>query len=190
MKKLIESRIIKTEERPLSDADILSLTTKRNKQITFSLSGFLPLAAILLYVTIDGMNVITRKKVLPINELEYTDERAQMFHTVIPYVSGFFLIMLIAFFTHHYLRTLAPLLRDLKHKKKLLLHFIPEKTEMGAFNKYYLSTPIVKKQQIEIKREDFYAIPNGDSLVLETAPYSHTVLRFTYKEKEIQVPSF
>jgi hypothetical protein len=54
MQKIIQERIIKTEEALLSESDRANLTLKRNKQLTYLLSSYIPLALILVYVFING----------------------------------------------------------------------------------------------------------------------------------------
>jgi hypothetical protein len=186
MKKLLKEKIIKTEEQPLSGTDLSILTAKRNKQLSFLLYSYIPLAAILLYVFIDGIAVISREK-FPYQKMEFSDEEEARFHLVAPYVCAFLFLLLTIFFIRFYLQTLAPLIKDVKQKKKLLLHYIPEKTEMAFFNRYYLSSPVVKKQQVEISREDFMSLPQQGNLVIEVLPHSQTILRFTNNGKEIKV---
>ena len=56
---------------------------------------------------------------------------------------------------------------------------------MAFFNKYYISIPIGKKQQVQIDRDDFYMITDNNSLILELAPYFQSTLRLANDEKEI-----
>jgi len=65
------------------------------------------------------------------------------------------------------------------------LHIRPEKTEMAFFNKYFIATPVFRKQQVQIAREDFYSITDDKTLILELAPNSQAILRFTNNGKEI-----
>jgi hypothetical protein len=187
MKKLIQEKILNTEERPLSDNDLAILKTRRNKQFQFLLSAYLPLAAILLYMTIDGLNFLQRERGRLRSRLEFDDEDISQYHLVAPYVYGFFFLILTIYFTRLYMQSLAPVIKDIKMNKKTVLHYIPEKTEMAFFNRYYLSSPIFKKQQIEVSREDFHALPPGKTLMLEMAPGSQIVLRFKTDEREIKV---
>jgi hypothetical protein len=184
LKDLITDKIFNAEEQTLSDADIVILKEKRKKQLRILYTGILPLAAILLYVFINGISVIESRSM---HRLEFDDEDTARFYAVIPYVSGFGLLLLIGFFTHYYIRTLAPVFKDIKKKKKLMVYFIPEKTEMSVFSRYYISSPVQKQRQVQITYEDFYMIAHNDPVILELAPFSRTILRFTYKGKEIKV---
>ena len=56
---------------------------------------------------------------------------------------------------------------------------------MGFFNKYYITTPIFKKQQLSVSKDDFYMISNNDPLILELAPHSLEILKITSNEKQI-----
>lgn len=150
------------------------------------LTGFFPLAAVLLYIFLDGASMVNPRK--HFRSDEYAEEQSERFYTVVPYVCGFCFLLLTTYFIYYYITTVRPYIRDLKERKKLLLHFIPDKTEMRAFNKYYLSTPVIAKRQIQVQGDDFYSIINGDSIIIETLPYSCTILRFTYDGKEIKVP--
>lgn len=158
MKKLIQDRIIKTEEKNFSVVDKNTLVTKRNRQLKFLLISYAPLALILAYVFINGLNVIYREK-FPYPKHEITDEDITYFNMTAPYVCGGLLLLLTGFFIHYYLQTAAPLLKDIKRNKKLLLFVNPEKTDMSVFNKYYLTTPVFKKQQLSISKEAFITFP-------------------------------
>ena len=185
MQKIIKERIIRWEEHVLSETDRASLIAKRNKQIVFLLWSYVPLALILVYVFVNGLAVIYREK-YPYPKHEIDEEDITRFALVAPYVCGFFFLMLTFFFIRYYLQTAAPLIKDLKKSKKLLIYIKPEKTEMAFFNKYYISTPIRKKQQVQIDRDDFHNITDNNSLMLELAPHSQAILRIVSNGKEIK----
>ena len=184
MKKIIQERIIRTEEEKLSEKDRADLLAKRNKKLLHLLTAYIPLALILLYVYISGPSVVYREN-YPHPEHEITDDDIENFNMAAPLICGFLFLMLTAFFLRYYLQSVAPLTKDIRKNKKLLLHIKPEKTEMAFFNKYFIATPIFKKQQVEIAKEDFYNIADDKPLILELAPHSQAVLRFTNDGKEI-----
>jgi len=186
MQKIIQERIIKTEEALLSESDRANLTLKRNKQLTYLLSSYIPLALILVYVFINGLAVIYREKKFPYQQHEIDEDDITKFALVAPYVCGFFFLMLTLFFIRFFLQTAAPLIKDIKQNKKLLLYIKPEKTEMAFFNKYYITTPVQKKQQVQIDSEDFNNITGQSDLILEIAPHSQIILRLTNNGKEIR----
>jgi hypothetical protein len=184
VKDLITDRIFKADEGPFSDADLFILQAKRKKQMRILYSGFFPLAAALLYVFIDGISVINARSM---HKLEFKGEAKANYQAVLPYVCGAMLLMLIGYFIYYYITTLGPIIKDLKKKKKVLAHFVPEKTEMALFKRYYISTPVLKQRQVRVSYEDFCMIADGNPIILELAPYSRTILRFTCNGKEIIV---
>jgi hypothetical protein len=184
MKKIIQERIIRTEEEKLSEKDRADLLAKRNKKLLYLLTAYIPLALILSYVYFSGPSVAYRDN-NPYPRHEITDDDIKNFSIAAPLICGFLFLMLTGFFLHYYLQSVAPLLKDLRNGKKLLLFIKPEKTEMAFFNKYFIATPIFKKQQVQISREDFNNITSDKPLILELAPHSHAILRFTNDGKEI-----
>ena len=184
MKKIIQERIIRTEEEKLSEKDRADLRAKRNKKLLYLLTAYIPLALILLYVYLSGPSVAYRDS-NPYPRHEITDDDIKNFSIAAPLICGFLFLMLTGFFLHYYLQSVAPLIKDLRTDKKLLLFIKSEKTEMAFFNKYFISTPIFKKQQVQIAKEDFYNISNDKPLILEVAPHSQAILRLTNDSKEI-----
>ena len=185
MQKIIQERIIKTEEQLLSESDRANLITKRNKQLIYLLSSYVPLALILAYVFFSGLSVIYREK-YPYPKHKIDEEDIKNFALVVPYVCGFFFLMLTFFFSRYYLQTAAALIKDIQKNKKLLLYIKPEKTEMAFFNKYYIATPIRKKQQVQFDKDDFHNITDNDFLILELTPHSQSILRIVNNGKEIK----
>lgn len=183
-KKIIEERILKTEEQLLSVPDKTELIKRRNKQLVFLLLAYVPLALILLFVYLDGLSIINRDR-FPYQKHETTDEDIENFNLAAPYTCGVFFLLLSIFFVKIYIQTIAPLIKDIRKNKKLLLYIKPEKSDMAFFNKYYISIPIRNKQQVQINRDDFYSITNDSNLILELAPESQNILRLTNNGKQI-----
>ena len=73
----------------------------------------------------------------------------------------------------------------MKHKTKTLVFYKPEKIPMAVFNRYYLSTPLFTKRQIQIDDKDFSVIPGSDELCLELSKSSLIVLALKKNEKKI-----
>jgi len=184
MKRIIKERIITTTEQLLSEKDRKELIAKRNKKAFYVFSAYVPLALILAYVFFTGPSVVYRDK-YPYPKHEITDDDVSNYNIAAPLACGFFFLLLTGYFIHYYLQTVAPLVKDLRKNKKLLLQIKPEKTEMAFFNKYFIATPIFKKQQVQVEKSDFYNISDDKSLVLELAPHSLAILRFTNDGKEI-----
>ena len=183
-KKIIEDRVLKTEEQLLSVPDKAELIKRRNKQLAFLLLAYVPLALILLFVYLDGLSIINRDR-FPYQKHETTDEDIENFNLAAPYTCGVFFLLLTLFFVKIYIQTIAPLIKDIRKNKKLLLYIKPEKSEMAFFNKYYISTPIRNKQQVQINKDDFYSITNDSDLIVELAPESQNILRLTNNGNQI-----
>ena len=184
MKKIINERILTTREQPLSQKDRRELIARRNKKAFYVFSAYIPLALILVYVFFSGPSVVYRDN-YPYPKHEITDDDVSNYNIAAPLVCGFFFLLLTGFFIQYYLQTVAPLIKDLRKNKKLLLQIKPEKTEMAFFDKYFIATPIFKKQQIQVDKVDYYNISDDKSLILELAPHSHAILRFTNNGEEI-----
>ncbi len=146
MTKLIQEKILKTEERPLSDTEIKILTEKRNKLLTYLLSSYIPLAIILIIVIASGPEALPHNKWMGPHEV--SDAERTDFNIVAPWVCIFFFIMLTGFFIRYYLQTVHPLIKDIRKRAKLVLFIQLEKRE-PFFNRFFIYTPIQKKRQIE-----------------------------------------
>ncbi len=186
MNQFIAERVVKTGESPLSDADIFKLDTRKKKLTRYILYAYIPLSLVLLVVLLNGVDVINRKK-NSLHHVELDEEGVERFALMAPYVCGFFFIMLTLFFIHYYLVNLAPVLKDIKLKKKTLLYFAAEKTSMEAFGKFYLTTPIRKQQQLQVEQDDFNSIPAGELVCLEIAGFSKCILGMSYREKQLRI---
>jgi hypothetical protein len=119
-------------------------------------------------------------------KMEFNDDDAQRFHTVAPYIFGFLILMATIYFAKQFFQSIYPLTKDVRERKKSLIYYKPAKSAMPFFNRYYLSTPLYKNQQIEISREDFESIPESNELCLEVGSNSTFILRLRNGEKEIK----
>ena len=185
--KLMPERISRTEERPLSKDDLAILIAKRNKQILFLLSGYLPFIAFGLYFWLIGPDSLNtgRSSGLWNDKINIDDKMKTQFWTVLPYFLAFGFIMLSIYFIKLYFQVLRPLNRDIWQNKKQFLFFKPAKNPMAFFNKYYISAPLYENQQVEISREDFDSIGDNDELCLEVAPESTFIFRLSDGNKQI-----
>jgi hypothetical protein len=189
-KNLIPERITHKDEKPLSKSDVELFKSKRNRQFLILLSGYLPFIAFGLYILLrgpDSLNTGHENDPRPYMKIKIDEEEKGLFWTVAPYFVAFMFIILNIYFTKLYSQTLRPLLKDIKLNKKQLLFFKPEKNPMALFNKYYLSTPLYKYQQIQVNQEDFNNIPDDNELCLEIGPNSIFVLRLLNGEKELSI---
>lgn len=184
MSKLLQNKIIKTEEKSLSEADKSHLVTRKNKQLKFILVSYIPLALILAYVFINGLEIIYRER-YPFSKHEVTEDEVSQFNTTAPIVCGFFFLLLTGYFLKIYLQQVAPLFKDIKSNKKLLVTVETEKTDMGALNKYYISTPIKEKRHIAIGKNDFSMLSDHEPLILEIAPHSTVLFRISNNGNDV-----
>jgi hypothetical protein len=187
--KLMPERISRTEEKPLSGEDLALLKAKKNKQLIFLLSGYLPFIAFGLFILIMGpysLNTPRRQIMGEFTKLNIDEEQKGRFWTVAPWFLGFMFILLTIYFGRLYFQSIKPLMKDIKLNKKQLFFFKPVKNPMAFFNKYYLSTPLYQNQQIEVSREDFESIHDNDELHLEVGPDSTFILRLCNGNKEIK----
>jgi hypothetical protein len=90
------------------------------------------------------------------------------------------------YFLRYFAQSVWPLKRDLKNRKKQLIFFKPEKTDMSMFNRYYLSLPISGNQLVELPAADFSMIKEGDFLKLEIGPNSQQIIRLMNGVNEIK----
>jgi hypothetical protein len=187
MQKLMPERISRTEDRPLAKEDVEVLKTRRNKQLLFLLSGYLPFILFGLYILLMGPGSLNtgRGSGMLRHQMTIDEHTKSNFWTVAPWFIGFLFIMLNIYFAKLYFQTLRPLIKDIRENKKQLLFFRPAKSEMAFFNRYYLSTPLYQNQQIEVSREDFASISDNDELCLEVGPHSNCIFRLCHRDKQI-----
>jgi hypothetical protein len=187
--KLMPERITRTEERALSNEDVSLLKAKRNKQLLFLLTGYLPFIAFGLYILLmgpdslktTGGDLITRNT----PPITIDDDEISRFWIMAPWFVGGLFILLNIYFAKLYFRSIRPLSKDIALNKKQLLFFKPVKNPMEFFNKFYLSMPLYENQQIEVSREDFASIADNDELYIEIGPNSTYILRLCHGNKVI-----
>ena len=174
MDKIIRSRVIASSTAPLSAEDAERLRLKKARLLKFIMLGYLPLALVLAIMLTYGEDIIQRDN--GSNTVRLNDEGLERFYLMVPWVCGISFLMLTIYFLWLYFQTLAPVLKDIKHQQKQLLQFSTEKSEMAAFDKFYILTPIRKNQLLRVEKEDFYRIDASRPLTLEIAPASVIVL--------------
>jgi hypothetical protein len=186
--KLMPERITRTEERTLSNEDVSLLKAKRNKQLLFLLTGYLPFIAFGLYIFVigpDSLKTVGDRFTRYFHPLKIDDDERSRFWTVAPWFIGGLFILLNIYFTKLYFQSIRPLSKDIAFNKKQLLFFKPVKNPMEFFNKFYLSTPLFENQQIEVSRGDFASIGDNDELYIEIGPSSTYILRLCHGNKVI-----
>lgn len=183
MAKLIKERIARTSSAPLTAGDLKELTERRNRKLLFLLPPYFSLVTIGIYLLISGasgVNGAFHKDVIK------NEEGVSRFGEVAPYVISFFLLMATIYFIRLFLQMIYPLMRDIREGKKQEYYFNTSKSAMPLFNRYYISTPLYDKQQVEISREVFDSITDNEELVLEAGPRSLVILKVKLKGSEIE----
>jgi hypothetical protein len=178
MQKLMPERISHMDEALMSKDDIQRLKDKRNRQLLFLLPPYLALLGITAFQWSLGAPGVPGSR-------HFDEKDEQNFRTVAPYVFSFFLLMATIYFAKLFIQSLRPLMKDISNGKKSLIYYTPAKSAMPFFNKYYLSTPLYKNQQVEISREDFESIPGNQEICLEVGPVSVFILRLRNGERDI-----
>jgi len=185
MQKLMPERISYTEKAILTPRDLQLLKDRRNRELLILLPAYFALLAIGIYKWSQGVGGLPHGG-YPGAKMEFHDEDVRMFDTVAPYLFGFLILMATIYFAKQFFQLIYPLTKDISKKRKSLIYYTPAKNPMPYFNRYYLSSPLYKKQQIEVSREDFESIPDNHKLCLEIAPASVLILRLRNGEREIK----
>lgn len=180
--KLIKEQISYTEERPLQSEEIQLLKDKVFRQILLYLPGYLLLLGGALIIFMNAPNSF---KMVVDHNANLDDDETERMWRLAPYVSLFVFLMSTIFFGKIFYQSILPILKDIKHKTKTLIFYKPERIPMAVFNRYYLSTPLFTKRQIQIDDKDFHMIAEADELCLEVGKSSLIVLGLKKNDKKI-----
>jgi len=181
--KLIKERVSHIEEEPLQPVEIQKLKDKVYKQIMLYLPGYLLLlaGAYIIYI-----NAPESYKVVVNRRANFDEEETSRMWRLAPYVSLFVVLMSTIFFGKIYYQSILPLLKDLRHKTKLLGFYKPEKIAMAVFSRYYLSVPLFPMRQIQVDNNDFNTVSETEDLCLQLSKNSLLVLRIKKDDQEIK----
>lgn len=179
--KLIRNQVSYTEEKQLQPEEVQMLKDKVFRQVIIYLPIYVLLlgGALLLYYNAP----MAFKMIVDPSDLD-EEEMTRMLRLG-PYVGLFVLLMSTIFFGKIFYQSILPVLKDIKHKTKTLIFYKPEKIPMAVFNRYYLSTPLFTKRQIQIDNKDFYMISANDEICLEVSKSSLIVLGIKQNDKKI-----
>jgi hypothetical protein len=180
--KLIKDQVSYTEERQLQSDEIQLLKDKVFRQILLYLPGYLLLLGGALIIFMNAPNSF---KMVVDHNANLDDDQTERMWRLAPYVSLFVLLMSTIFFGKIFNQSILPIVKDIKHKTKTLVFYKPEKIPMAIFNRYYISTPLLTKRQIQIDDKDFNMISDSDELCLELGKSSLIVLGLRKNEKKI-----
>jgi len=181
--RIIKEQVSYLEEKPLQPGEIQLLKDKAYRQIILYLPGYLLLltGAIVIFINAPGS---FKAVVNPSADID--EEEASRMWKLAPYFSAFVVIMATIFFGKIFYQTILPLLKDLKHKNKILVFYKPEKIAMTVFNRYYLSVPLFIKRQVQTDVNDFNMISETDELCVELSKNSLVVLGIKNNERDIR----
>jgi hypothetical protein len=180
--KLIKDRISYIEEAHLQSEEIQLLKDKVFKQIIIYLPGYLLLLGGALIIFMNAPNSF---KMVVDHNANLNDDQSERMWRLAPYVSLFVLLMSTIFFGKIFYQSILPILKDIKHQTKTLVFYKPEKIPMAVFSRYYLSTPLFTKRQIQIDDKDFNMISDVDEVCLEVSKSSLLVLALKKNDKKI-----
>lgn len=180
--KLIQNHISYTEEKQLQPEELQFLKDKVFKQVFLYLPGYLLLLGGALIIFLNAPNSF---KIVVNQNANLDEEETGRMWRLAPYVSLFVLLMSTIFFGKIFYQSILPVLKDIERKTKTLIFYRPEKIAMAVFNRYYLSTPLLIKRQIQITDTDFNMITDADELCLEVSKSSLIVLGLKKNDKKI-----
>ena len=90
------------------------------------------------------------------------------------YLWGLFIILTI-YFTRYFLKSVYPLIKDLKAGKKLVIYFVPGRYQTPFFAEYYLQTPSQRTPLVRISKEVYDSIRVDTTASISVSPYSRFV---------------
>jgi hypothetical protein len=157
------SYIVQTYHRILSAEDRLQLLNLRNRKRLYLFSTYGVFLLVFSYAWLYGFSG-GRGHIKP-----------EQFERVAPIFFSFSFILLTVFFVRYWMQTVHQFNKDLRRNEKEVIEFACTKYQMGFFNRYYLKTPLEKKQVVEISKETFEKLFPAQNLVFEVAPYSKTI---------------
>lgn len=179
--ELLQDKVSYIDTEPLTPGEIIRMKDKIFKQLIIYVPGYLALTTTSLYVWFGGPEGLNTRT----SAVENDEKYRHLFWTVAPYFCIFMFLLSTIFLTVFYFRSVHPFIKDIRKGKKLLVFYEVKKTAMVLFRRYYISIPLYSNQQIEINKEDFENINEGDLLCLEMGPASTYILKLRNKEKRI-----
>jgi len=146
----------------------------RNKKLFFLVGAYLSLS----YVFIDGWT-----RVFPGTYWEAVKELFRFRIYPIWYLWCLFIILTI-YFSRYFLKSIYPLIKDLKAGRKQVIYFIPGKYQTPFFAEYYLQTPSQKTPLIRISKEMYDSIHVDSTAAISMSLYSKFVFSIEVNGKK------
>lgn len=169
-------QIIHEELQPLDSEESATLKRIRDKKFYFWLIAYLVLIAVLIIGYVYAQTEAEYGSSRGMFKHSGSEEKAERFARVGPYMILFFFSCLSVFFIRYYLRTVHPFMKDFKLGRKRAIQFNPESYKTPYFDTFYLRTHFPKKPMLRISREMYNAIQPGVIGKVSMLPNSRFVL--------------
>lgn len=117
------------------------------------------------------------------------DYGKQEFSTVYPIFAAFFGLVFLGFMIRDFRRMVLPLIRETKRNEKNCYSFTARKYLDPIYDKRLLFYPDKEDMYIEICKEDFDCIGNGEQLQLEVGSISGEVLSLRSRSRTCKDPA-
>ncbi|HMG68219.1 MAG TPA: hypothetical protein VK588_11055 [Chitinophagaceae bacterium] len=180
--ELMQDKVSYTDSEPLTHGEIILMKDKILKQLIIYVPGYLVLTGIGIYIWFTGPISFNNRVTFHSRSWDADEKYNHLFRTVVPYFCIFLFLLSTIFLTIYYFKSVHPFIKDIRKGKKLLVFYEVKKTAMTLFRRYYISIPLYSNQQIEINKEDFENINEGDLLCLEMGPSSTYILKLRKKD--------
>lgn len=184
MYKIIQEQIIRTETVPLTEVDLQRLIKRKNDLSLLAISGYIIISLICLYIWLSkpSSNNVDNKSF----RVFFTSSDKEVYQESILYASIVTFLIVTFLFIKFLLKSLIPLIKDIRRREKSIIYFFPIKTIDGEPFSYYISTPLTKTPKIEVSKEEFESLTEKEVLILETTQFSTFFLRLNKGHKEIK----
>jgi hypothetical protein len=161
---------------PLTREEIFTLKVARNKKLLYILSTYGMLSIVLVFAMIRGWGRAAR----------YGEDELARVNKIGPYFFAFIFLLLTYYFIRYYFQSVHPYVKDLKEKQKKTIFFQPLRYKTPAFEEFFFTTPLEKKQLVRVSRADYEEFIAGDTFCFDTAPYSGYIFRLLKNEQKIE----
>lgn len=172
------------EQKPLTKEEKRILTKIRDKKLLFIGSSYATMVALLVFVLLKYWG----------DSSLYETEKQKLFRTVLPWFMLFLFTILTIYFINYYLKSVHPLVKDLKGGVKELLYFPAQGYKTPFFDGYYLDTPSRKNARIRVSKDFYQLITPNTKVCMSLSLHSRFVFyvemegrRIEFNEKNARV---
>jgi len=184
MKNLAQEKIIKTSSLPLTEMEKLKLTRRWNDQLFIAILIYLLL--IIFCIFLWKANAKTMDLDSKSFRIHFSESETFSFQDSIPYISIVILLFATFFFCKFILDTIIPLTKDIKNGAKLLVYFRPEIPVEPINNTFFIGLPLIRKQQIELNKEEYLKFSEQEEWCITIAPNSFHLITLQIQNEEIK----